>query len=113
MRLLFWLTLALLAAPGAKSVRAHEAMSGWSYPLECCSGVDCAEVAGPTVRETPAGYVVTVAPGSHPMWRADRSAPLTVSIPYRKAKPSPDGKWHLCLNAQGDLLCFFAIYGGS
>ena len=63
--------LALLAlGPGAS---AHQAMSGWSYPLECCHSLDCAEIAGNTVRETPNGYVITVQPGSHPMWRADRS----------------------------------------
>lgn len=113
MKLLFWLSLALLAGPGGKSVWAHEAMSGWVYPASCCSGVDCAQIEPSTVKETSGGYVVTVAPGSHPMWRSDRPAPLVVLIPYREAKSSPDGRWHLCLNGQGDLLCFFAAIGGS
>lgn len=110
---LFWLSLLLIVAAGREPVRAHEAMSGWSYPFECCSGVDCAEIDAEAVREAPDGYVVTVRPGTHPMWRADRPAPLVVRIPYREAKSSPDGRWHLCINAQGELLCFFAALGGS
>jgi hypothetical protein len=113
MKVLFWLSLALMLAPGADAARAHEAMSGWTYPLECCHSLDCAEVAGSTVRETPTGYVITVRPGSHPMWRADRAEPLTVTFPYRQAKPSPDGKWHLCIDSTGKPLCFFAIIGGT
>ncbi len=112
MKLLFWLSLALIMGPGGKALRAHEAMSGWVYPASCCSGVDCAQIEPSTVKETSAGYVVTVAPGSHPMWRSDRPAPLVVRIPYGEAKPSPDGRWHICLNGAGDLLCFFAITGG-
>jgi hypothetical protein len=108
MKLLFWLSLALTLAPGGKAVRAHS----W-YPWECCSATDCAPIEPTTVRETPNGYIVTVAPGGHPMWGADRPAPLTVQIPYGRAKASPDGKWHLCINAQGGLLCFYAILGGS
>lgn len=106
-----WLALAFCAP--ATVIHAHQAMSGWEYPASCCSGVDCAEVSPRAVQETPAGYVVTVAPGSHPMWRADRPAPLVVRIPYREAKPSPDGRWHICLNGAGDLLCFFAATGGA
>lgn len=92
---------------------AHEAMSGWAYPASCCSGVDCAEINGAAVQETPGGYVVTVRPGAHPMWRADRPGALVVRVAYAEAKPSPDGHWHLCINGQGELLCFFAAIGGS
>lgn len=110
---LFWLSLLLIIAAWREPSRAHEAMNGWAYPISCCSGTDCAEVAAEAVQETPAGYVVTVAPGSHPMWRADSPAPLVVRIPYAGAKPSPDGRWHICLNGAGDLLCFFSAQGGS
>lgn len=108
MRLLAWLPLALLLAAGAKPVLAHS----W-YPWECCSGVDCAPIQPATVRETPAGYVITVAPGGHPMWGKDKSEPLTATVPYGQAKMSPDGQWHLCLNSAGAVLCFYAIIGGS
>lgn len=110
---LAWLSLLLILGPGLDPARAHSAMSGWAYPASCCSGTDCAEISPQSVQETGGGYVVTVAPGSHPMWRADRPAPLVVRIPYREAKPSPDGHWHICLNGAGDLLCFFAAAGGS
>ena len=109
MRALIFFALLALASGGAGApVYAHE----W-YPASCCSGVDCAAVSPQSVRETSGGYVVTIAPGSHPMWRADRPAPLVVRIPYREAKPSPDGAWHICINGQGELLCFFAIVGGT
>lgn len=101
--------LSLLAFP----VSAHTAMSGWSYPVECCSSVDCAEISPSAVRETPTGYEVTIRPGTHPMWRADRPAPLTVKFPYRDAKPSPDGRWHVCIDPTGNPLCLFAIIGGT
>lgn len=108
------LALMLLASCGAGSpVYAHQAMSGWTYPLSCCADNDCAQIDPSTVRETSGGYVVTIAPGSHPMWRADRPAPLVVRIPYREAKTAPDGRWHICLNGAGDLLCFFVALGGS
>ncbi len=103
--------LALLAL--VSGAGAHQAMSGWSYPVACCSGHDCAEIAAEAVKESAGGYVVTVRPGTHPMWRADRPEPLVVRIPYREAKPSPDGRWHICINGAGDLLCFFAALGGS
>jgi hypothetical protein len=52
-------------------------------------------------------------PGQHPIWSKDRRQPLVLEIAYRKARLSPDGKWHLCINDAGDLLCFFAPAGGS
>lgn len=110
---LFWLSLLLIMGAGSEPLRAHQAMSGWAYPYSCCAGNDCAEVSPAAVQETPAGYVVTVRPGTHPMWRSDRPAPLVVRIPYREAKPSPDGHWHICINGSGELLCFFAALGGS
>lgn len=103
-----WLSLLLLLGAGSEPVWAHS-----FYPWECCSGHDCAPIQPTTVRETPAGYVITVAPGSHPMWGKDKPEPLIVTVPYGKAKPSPDGQWHLCINSSGQLLCFYAIIGGS
>jgi len=108
------LALLALASCGAGApAYAHSAMSGWTYPIECCALNDCAEIAPGAVQETPAGYVVTVHPGTHPMWGKERPAPLVVRIPYRDAKPSPDGKWHLCIGPSGNALCFFSVVGGS
>ena len=87
----------------------HEAASGWDYPFECCSDADCARIDPRAVRETPSGYIVTIAPGQHPIWAPERREPLVLDIPYQKARLSPDGKWHLCINDAGDLLFFQRI----
>ena len=47
-------------------------------------------------------------PGKHPMWSSERKQPLRLEIPQDKAKQSPDGHWHLCIDDSGELLCFFA-----
>lgn len=106
------MNLAALAGLALLTLVQSAAAHGW-YPYECCSGTDCAPVEPSSVSETPTGYVVTAKPGSHPMWGPERPAPLTVQIPYGRAKASPDGAWHLCINTQGELLCFYAIIGGS
>lgn len=90
-----------------KCAPAHE----W-YPWECCAGHDCAALPAESVRTGPAGYTVIIAPGGHPQWGKDRPTALTLTVPYRDAKPSPDGKFHICLNPQGALLCFFQTIGG-
>jgi hypothetical protein len=103
--------LALTAVP--TQTWPHETASGWEYPFECCSGADCAELDPGAVRASPSGFIVTVMPGQHPIWARDRRQRLVLEVPYRKARLSPDGKWHLCINDAGDLLCFFAPAGGS
>lgn len=84
--------------------RAHQAPSGWTYPFECCAGIDCAEIAASAVRETPDGYAVTLKPGEHPMVRA----PFAAVVPYAAARAAPDGAYHICLSATLKVLCFFA-----
>ncbi|WP_332692084.1 hypothetical protein [Devosia sp.] len=106
MRLLFWLSLALLAGPGAKSVWAHE----W-FPVECCSDRDCARIDASAVRVVAGGYHVTVRPGSHPMVPAG-SEPRSYTIPFREAKPSQDAFFNICIAPDGRLLCFFHVIGG-
>lgn len=108
MRVLASITIAIMLAPGAMEACAHEAPSGWEYPFACCSGVDCARIDASAVRASPPGFVVTVAPGRHPMWPAQRREPLILEIPYEKARHSPDGLWHLCIDEAGQLLCFFS-----
>ena len=113
MRLLASITFAILLAPGATGSCAHEAPSGWEYPFACCSGADCARIDPSEVRETPSGFVVTIMPGRHPMWASERRQPAVLDIPYQKARLSPDGFFHLCMNDAGELLCFFSPGGGS
>lgn len=38
---------------------AHNAPSGWSYDIECCSGVDCYQAPPTDVRETKDGYLLS------------------------------------------------------
>lgn len=113
MRPLALIAMALVLMSGARDTRAHQAQSGWDYPFECCSGADCAQLDPRAVKANPSGFIVLVAPGQHPVWPMERRKSLVLEIPYRKARLSPDGKWHLCINDAGDMLCFFAPAGGS
>lgn len=79
MRAVYFLALALLAQPGV----AHEAPTGWPYPLECCSGEDCRET-GPNTEPDP----IMVPTG----WQLVDG---TV-IAFAEARPSPDGRFHTC-----------------
>lgn len=94
--------------------RAHTAPTGWSYPLSCCSGMDCGEISGAKVQELPTGYRVTIDPGDHQMVIQH----TVYDVPYDDAriKDSPDGVYHICIGQQfaregrvdgGRLICFF------
>lgn len=82
---------------------AHDAIptaakpQGWSYPLACCSGYDCREVAQSEIRERPEGYVIAT---------TGEVIPMTDS----KVKMSPDGAFHWCSKGgrdDGDTICLF------
>jgi len=107
------ITIVILLAAAAPQARAHQAPSGWDYPFECCSEADCARIDASEVRETPSGFVVTIRPGRHPMWVTERRQTVVLEVPYQKARLSPDGFFHLCMNDAGELLCFFSPGGGS
>lgn len=83
---------------------AHEAPTGWNYPLACCSNRDCTMVRADKVRETPDGYVIRLVPGDHDFI----NAPATFVVPYSETKDSPDGEYHLCISRALSVLCFFA-----
>lgn len=82
---------------------AHDAMptaaqpNGWTYPLACCSGIDCREVSDEAIIEGPTHYTI---------------AATGEEIPYnsRKVRPSPDGLFHWC-SVRGDpdtaTICLF------
>jgi len=98
--LLSILTLVVALIALVDAARSHEAPSGWSYPLSCCSGVDCREVD--RVREGRNGYAV----------------PSNELIPYSDAriKPSPDGEFHWCTVGGADdgrTICLFVPPRGS
>ena len=89
---------------------AHEAIPtaakplGWAYPVSCCSGIDCGEIPARTVTEGPDGYRVHLEPGDHQFVKES----VTYLVPYETVKPSPDGMYHICINLEMKLLCFFA-----
>ncbi|MBP1884426.1 hypothetical protein [Sinorhizobium mexicanum] len=90
----------LLIAPNA---RAHDALPtaaqphGWSYPLSCCSGYDCREVAYHAVAERPEGYVI-------------KGTGEVITYTDSRIKNSPDGLFHWCSAAgakDGHTICLF------
>ena len=64
--------------------RAHDAGSGWPYPWECCSSMDCWEAGtgGPEPDPIPS-------PGG---WKLSDGA----VVPFHLARSSPDGRFHVC-----------------
>ena len=80
---------------GSATATAHD----W-YPPSCCSDKDCralVEVGGESVTETAEGWQ---------LWDG-----RTVRRGF--ARPSPDGKFHLCETGAKAILCFFAPPGSS
>lgn len=59
---------------------AHEAMSGWQYPNDCCSDKDCAEYPAENVKIEGDGF--RLKEGEY--------------IARTKARVSPDGRYHIC-----------------
>ncbi len=91
---------AALAGPAM----AHQAPTGWEYPLRCCSNQDCRDVADNMVSITPSGLVMTLPGGYHAMVPEGGR----FLIDQSKIQPSPDGLWHVCI-APGTrkILCVF------
>jgi hypothetical protein len=89
--------LVLVPLCGVLPSFAHDAPSGWTYPLACCSDFDCREVAEADVVEGPQGYVIKV---------TGEVIPMT----SRKVRNSPDGQFHWCSVAgktDGRTICLF------
>lgn len=70
--------LCFLSAPAG----AHDAPAGWSYDIECCSGLDCYQAPASDVKETREGYLLSTGE----------------LIPYsdRRIRPSRDEFFHEC-----------------
>jgi hypothetical protein len=75
------------------------------YPIECCSGVDCAPIKlSETPREENGGFLLMDGSGRR--------------VAYKDIKPSPDGQWHLCEQKwepelkDRKILCVWAPVGG-
>ena len=108
------LAAVLLALAG--SALAHSARTGWDYPFACCGGSDCAEIPAAWVRTTRSGFAVSIPPGGHPMWGADKAGPFEAFVPADAGQTSPDGLYHICLVPSAAtsglrVACFW--YGGG
>lgn len=75
-------SLGFLVSPIPSSF-AHQAKSGWNYPISCCSGIDCREVPNKAISERPEGYVI-VGTGEVLAYKDSR------------VRNSPDGEYHWC-----------------
>lgn len=103
--------LIILATISVGVVRtdAHQAKTGWTYPLACCkaheAGGDCAAIPAPDILRGARGFSVFLHAGDHHMARR----PHVFFIPYGDEIPSGDGQYHICLHpTEDDVNCFFA-----
>jgi hypothetical protein len=104
MKRLLLLTVLLFTGPAA----AHYAPSGMAYDAWCCNGDgshgDCAPIPTVDVKETTAGWIITLHPGDHPL--------VTKVHVYTKRlgeeRHSTDGGYHACLYPnENTLRCFY------
>lgn len=94
-------------------VRAHEAITGWSYDLSCCSGMDCAVAPVGSVTATPGGWLIEIKPGDHPA-AAFRAWSGVVPHNDPRIKPSGDADFHICIGLHSlDLLCLYTSHSGA
>jgi hypothetical protein len=76
---------------------AHDAKSGWSYPIACCSGYDCRQVSNAIVTERPEGYVIT-------------TTGEVVGYSDKRVHVSEDSDYHWCSiggKDTGSTICLF------
>ena len=78
-----------LAVPGAV---AHESVSGWQYPWECCHNLDCSEISRDRIAFVSGGYLVD----------------SKFFVAQKDVKIAPDGRYHACFPTPDKLRCFFA-----
>lgn len=95
--IVFFYAVVMVFLSAASPAKAHEAPSGWSYPWECCSNMDCAEIAPSRVKIGAGGYVIDG----------------RFTVPQSEARSAPDGKYHACFPKPDNLKCFFAPPSGS
>lgn len=81
----------------AEEAYPHDAPSGWSYEMRCCSLADCRQVPANSIAETPQGYVIR------------RTGEV---IPYSDARirDSKDEHFHWCSvggSDTGKTLCLY------
>lgn len=87
------LCLGLLAVPAP----AHDAITGWHYPIQCCGEGDCAHALS-AVRNGDGSLTVTTKHGT-----------ATFPASFRH-DPSPDGLIHACFTSI-KLYCLYLSAG--
>jgi hypothetical protein len=110
------LVVAMVAFMWNAGARAHNAPSGMAYPSGCCNSWkpdgsgDCAPIPASSVKATPGGWVITIAPGEHPL----ATKPHVFTKDFGKELPSSDGSYHLCLYpTENEARCFLAPEPGA
>lgn len=112
-RRFWWLYILILVVPAVALWLVTPARGHSFYPWECCSSQDCwpagtdADAREPDPRPVPGGYVT-----------ADG-----VFIAQSQARPSPDGRFHICrhggravggvISPHGRPVCLWAPVPGS
>jgi hypothetical protein len=93
---------------------AHQAPSGAAYEfIPCCSNHDCSPIPDRFVRENADGSItVTIPPGAHPMWPADKPGDFVWTFTGEKIRKPLDGDWHACISPLGDGLCVYPAVKG-
>jgi hypothetical protein len=107
------LAVALIWLASVWPALAHMSPSGeFMYPPSCCNSAatsatgDCAPISPASVVARADGYHVTLGVGQHPKLLTKGYSAV---IPYKVARPSEDGQFHVCLSTDGqNRYCFFA-----
>jgi hypothetical protein len=82
--------LAVLVAAGGAGAHSF-------YPIECCSGYDCAPITPDRVKIVEGGYVIDG----------------KFTVPTKEVRRSQDEHYHACFPQPENLRCFFAPPFGS
>ena len=92
------LPVVFFAIPASTGISlAHDASSGWNYPISCCSGYDCRQVSNAIVRERPEGYVIM-------------TTGEVVGYSDKRVRISEDSDYHWCSiggKDTGSTICLF------
>lgn len=82
---------------GLMAILVTTALPHSFYPVECCSGFDCAAIDEKRVSPAVGGYMVD---SIH-------------FVPQSEVRQSPDGEFHACFPTPQKLRCFWAPPQGS
>lgn len=78
-------TAIALAIGAASGALAHDAPTGWSYDVSCCSNKDCRH-DDEAVRPVKTGWLV-------------RQTGEVIAWGDSRLRNSPDGRYHICMSA--------------